>query len=676
MKNRFIVLLGLTVFSISCTQEISEDAPLTGAQQTLMSKLAGGSEGDIVSGTLLVKLDEEAAASVQEAGLAVLADADISAFGNAVIRPAIPVRMKNPEAARRHGLHQWFTISFDEDTDPQKVAEAIAPSSSVRLIQYSRHIDPVWSGEAVPMTEIPATRADEDSDLPFNDTYLSYQWNLINDGTIHPKAVAGADVGVKDAWRLCAGDPSVVVAVFDLGINDIHEDLRDALWKNSAEVRGNGIDDDGNGFIDDIHGFNFFRCKTLEDGTVKASYTLDSSKGSGHGTHVAGIIGAVNGNGKGVSSIAGGTGNKDGVRLMSCQIFYGDNGAKGTDEEAALGFIYAADNGACIAQCSWGHTEEILKYDQNYIDSAPLEYAALQYFLDAENSNHPSLKGNIAVFAAGNQGNPYSIYPGALKDIVSVTAIDCRYLPAGYSNYGPGCKIAAPGGEWLGVKDDYSTMILSTGKGSQHDGTPSISNLNHQYVFMYGTSMACPHISGVLALGIAYAQKLGKTFTREEMTSLLLTSVNDIDGRLTGTKEFYTTTTSFTDLPLETYKGKMGTGAIDAWKFLMAIEGTPSVMVKSGEKASIDLSAWCNPEGNHTLSIDDASRKSLGITGDPVISGGRLDITCTAIGAGKIVISGSVGKDQETEGGIGGMNYSREISIVSRPFVSSNGGWF
>ena len=120
----------------------------------------------------------------------------------------------------------------------------------------------------------------------------------------------------------------------------------------------------------------------------------------------------------------------------------------------------------------------------------------------------------------------------------------------------------------------------------------------------------------------------------------------------------------------------MGTGAIDAWKFLIAIEGTPSVMVKSGEKASIDLSAWCNPEGSHTLSIDDASRKSLGITGDPVISGGRLDITCTAIGAGKIVISGSVGKDQETEGGIGGMNYSREISIVSRPFVSSNGGWF
>ena len=165
-----------------------------------------------------------------------------------------------------------------------------------------------------------------------------------------------------------------------------------------------------------------------------SSGTFDVSNsyaGSDHGTHVAGIIGAVNNNGKGVSSIAGGTGNKDGVRLMSCQIFYGDNGAKGTDQEAATGFIYAADNGACIAQCSWGHTSEILKHDQEYIDSAPLEYAALQYYLDPENSNHSVLKGNIAVFAAGNQGNPYSIYPGALKDIISVTALDCRGLPAG-----------------------------------------------------------------------------------------------------------------------------------------------------------------------------------------------------------------------------------------------------
>lgn len=634
-------------------------------QHSLSAKLVGGSDGELVPGAILIKLES----SVPEEGLLDGTDA--------TIRRAIPVEPKNKAAFERYGLDRWFLVEFDETVRPEVVAKKIAARKDVKAIQYSRMLQPSWNeSDVFPVDMQPVTKASQKSvELPFNDTYLEYQWNLFNDGSIHQEALAGADVGVKDAWRLCAGDPSVVVAVFDLGINHIHEDLRDALWVNEGETRGNGKDDDGNGFIDDYNGFNFFRYKTSEDGTIKSSYGIDCTKGSGHGTHVAGIIGAVNNNGKGVSSIAGGTGNKDGVRLMSCQIFYGDNGAKGTDQEAATGFIYAADNGACIAQCSWGHTSEILKHDQEYIDSAPLEYAALQYYLDPENSNHSALKGNIAVFAAGNQGNPYSIYPGALKDIISVTALDCRGLPAGYSNYGPGCKIAAPGGEWLGVSGDYSTMILSTGKGTEHPGTPSISSLNHQYVFMFGTSMACPHIAGVLALGVSYAQKLGKTFTREQMTSMLLTSVNDIDHMLDGTKKFYESTTSFTELPLEPYKGKMGTGAIDAWKFLMSIEGIPSVMVQAGEKSIIDLSAYCNPYGNYEIKIDDASSASLGITTTPTVKDGYLEIQCSKIGAGKITLSAAVGKDPQKEDGIGEMNYSREISIVSRPFTAENGGW-
>lgn len=675
MKNRLYLLLALTVFGTSCTENLQENIAETPEQQILSTKLVGEPNGETVPGTLLIKLDETSAGKVGESRLSVLSGIDLGDIEEISIRPAIPISPKNIKAAERHGLHKWFILDFDNNIAPETVALRIAAAPEIQSVQYSRYIDLISDEEAIEISDLPETRTSETSDLPFDDKYLSYQWNLINDGSIHSEAVAGADIGIKDAWRLCAGDPSVVVAIFDLGINDVHEDLRSALWTNSGETRGNGIDDDGNGFIDDCYGFNFFGCKTLDDGTVKPSYNIDSSKGSGHGTHVAGIIGAVNGNGKGVSSIAGGTGNKDGVRLMSCQIFYGDDGAKGTDSEAALGFIYAADNGACIAQCSWGHTSEILKHDQEYIEKAPLEYAALQYFLDEENSNHPALKGNIAVFAAGNQGNPYSIYPGALKDIISVTALDSRGLPGGYTNYGPGCKIAAPGGEWLGTKDDYRTMILSTGKGSQHDNTPSISSLNHQYVFMYGTSMACPHVSGVLALGIAYAQKLGKTFTREELTSLLLTSANDIDHLMTGNKEFFNTSSSSISIPLSQYKGQMGTGAVDAWKFLMAVEGTPSVMVKAGEKAIIDLADYCNPNGKYVLQMDDASKTSLGVSGEPVIKDGKLEITCTAIGAGKITLTSSVGKDPEMEDGIGGMGYSRTISIVSRPFATNNGGW-
>ena len=664
MKTSHILLAALALVSISCTKEITE-SPQVRNPHTLSAKLVGGNDGEIVPGAILVKLESSTPAE------------DMLEGTGATIRRAIPVTPKNKAAFERYGLDRWFLVEFDESIRHEIIAEKAAARKEVKSIQYSRMLEPSWNdADVFPMDAPPVTRASQKSaELPFNDEYLNYQWNLVNDGSIHQEALAGADVGVKDAWRLCAGDPGVVVAVFDLGINHIHEDLRDALWVNEGETRGNGKDDDGNGFIDDYNGFNFFRYKTLEDGTIKSSYGIDCTKGSGHGTHVAGIIGAVNNNGKGVSSIAGGTGNKDGVRLMSCQIFYGDNGAKGTDQEAATGFIYAADNGACIAQCSWGHTSEILKHDQEYIDSAPLEYAALQYYLDPENSNHSALKGNIAVFAAGNQGNPYSIYPGALKDIISVTALDCRGLPAGYTNYGPGCKIAAPGGEWLGVSGDYSTMILSTGKGTEHPGTPSISGLNHQYVFMYGTSMACPHIAGVLALGVSYAQKLGKTFTREQMTSMLLTSVNDIDSMLDGTKKFYESTTSFTELPLEPYKGKMGTGAIDTWKFLMAIEGIPSVMVKAGEKSMIDLSAYCNPYGTYEIKIDDASNASLGITTTPAIKDGYLEIECSKIGAGKITLSAAVGKDPDKADGIGEMSYSREISIVSRAFATNNGGW-
>ena len=665
--KKFITMLAIMVFAaVSCT-EIQEEVTMS-VEQNLQTKLVGCTDGEMIPGTLLVKLDEKAA---EDPSVGILDGIAFTSFS-----PAIPIKPKNIEIARKYGLHQWFILKFEKDISPIEVAEKLAVRKEVKSLQYSRMLQPSWDEDKVfPLEAYPVTKASSDNTQPFSDTYLSYQWNLINDGSIHAEAVSGADIGVKDAWRLCAGDPSVTVAVFDLGINTIHEDLRPALWVNEGEIKGNGKDDDNNGFIDDYNGFNFFRYKETEDGKIKQSYGIDCSKGSGHGTHVAGIIGAVNNNGKGVSSIAGGTGNGDGVRLMSCQIFYGENGAKGTDAESALGFIYAADNGACIAQCSWGHTSEILKQDQQYIDNAPLESAALQYFLDPANSNHASLEGNIAVFAAGNQGNPYSIYPGAMTEIISVTALDCRYLPAGYTNYGPGCKIAAPGGEWLGVAGDYSTMILSTGKGTSHAGTPSISDLNHQYVFMFGTSMACPHIAGVLALGVSYAHKLGKTFTREEMTSMLLTSVNEIDHLMTGTKKFYESTTSYTDLPLDNYKGKMGTGAADAWKFLMAIEGTPSVMAAAGEKVQIDLSRYCNPSLEYHVSIDDASKASLGLDSDPVIRNGFLEVECSKIGAGKILINSSVGKDPEMENGIGSMSFSREISIVSRPYVAKNGGW-
>ena len=107
----------------------------------------------------------------------------------------------------------------------------------------------------------------------------------------------------------------------------------------------------------------------------------------------------------------------------------------------------------------------------------------------------------------------------------------------------------------------------------------------------------------------------------------------------------------------------------------MAIEGVPSVMIKTGEKIRIDISRYCNPASAYIVSMDEASRASLAPTSDPVIKDGFLEVECSKSGAGKITLSSSVGADPEMEDGIGGMEYSREISIVSRPFATSNGGW-
>ena len=688
MKRFIPVLAALAVTVTSCTEEIQEDSPAFEESQALETKLVGGSEGDIVAGTLLVKLESEDLASE------VFKDMKVMSFA-----PAIPIRPKNMDIAMKYGLHQWFTLSFDKQVDPEDMARRIALNPAVRSVQYNRYIQPVRSDEAFPFEAAPMTKSG--GLIPFDDPYNSAQWNLANDGSVAAGALEGADVGVKDAWRLTGGDPSVIVAVFDCGVEFRHEDLKEAVWRNEAEIAGTAdVDDDGNGFIDDKYGFNFVNCFSIDETYVNGAFEgkdqpavdgqpVSSNKGVGHGTHVAGIIGATNGNGKGISSIAGGTGNGDGVRLMSCQIFEGNSYT--TDAQSAMAFIYAADNGACIAQCSYGNYNPISD-DETYLNGgkigdveikgSPLENAALRYFLDPANSNHESLEGNIAVFAAGNHSNPYSCYPGALPYVLSVTAFGYDWLPGGYTNYGPGCKIAAPGGEWQGVAGTYSGMILSTGVQASVDGGfpghDTGKGQSKNYVYMQGTSMACPHVSGVIALGLAYAKKLGKKFTREEFTSLLLTSVNDLDQfNDGGTKKFNPpfSTNQTVSIDMNRFKGQMGTGAVDAWKFLMAIEGTPSVIVKADEKSSIDLSQYCNPHGSYSISIDEASKASLGLASDPVISNGRLEMECTKIGAGKIKLSAAVGKDTEKADGIGEMAYSREISIISRPYAAKNGGW-
>ena len=550
-------------------------------------------------------------------------------------------------------------ISFDSSVSVEAAALLLSKHAEIEAIEYNSILKATFSPESYEYVEGTATKsaASVSEDLPFNDFRLKDQWNLINDGSM-TEAVAGADVGVKNAWKLTAGDSRVVVAIFDQGIAISHPDLKSSLWCNNAEINGtDGKDDDGNGYIDDKHGYNFAEDK----GKPSYGYNAD------HGTHVAGTIAATNNNGQGVSSIAGGTGVGDGVRIMSCQIF-GKDGQQCSVANVAKAFRYAADMGACIAQCSYGYTdmegfsaEEITSWMEE-----SLEYHAMQYFLDKANANCNALESNLAIFSAGNYNKAASLFPGAIKECISVTAFGPDYLPGGYSNYGAGCDIAAPGGDIVEGDLDSPRMILSTGVGSNNQMT---------YIYKYGTSMACPHVSGVAALGASYALKIGKRFSAEDFKSRLLTSANDIDGYIRpDMTKLMVSGNDYVPVDIFCKKGKMGTGAVDAWKFLMALEGTPSYMTKPGQKLSVSLAEIFGADyGKYTLEMSEESKQALGITDTPSVKDGKLELTCTKIGSGKILFKASIGKDDA--GVIPELDYYKEISIVSRPAVASNGGW-
>ena len=231
--------------------------------------------------------------------------------------------------ARTHaeGLDTWYIASFDKTLETSDVVAQLKKCGSVESIEYSLPV--VMSdaqGEGSPAIAPMAAAASRKDLFPFNESKAvqQMQWHYNNTGSIFGKTgLVGADADVWAAWKLCAGNPDVIVAVIDQGVKYDHEDLADNMWINKGEIPGNGIDDDGNGYIDDVYGFNFVDNK----GTIVTSSTLS------HGTHVAGTIAAVNNNGIGVNGIAGGSGNHDGVRIMTLQTLGASENGPALDSE-------------------------------------------------------------------------------------------------------------------------------------------------------------------------------------------------------------------------------------------------------------------------------------------------------------------------------------------------------
>ncbi|MBR4219855.1 MAG: S8 family serine peptidase, partial [Victivallales bacterium] len=267
-----------------------------------------------------------------------------------------------------------------------------------------------------------------------NDPSFNELWGMKNSS--HP----GIDIGATEAWDISTGSNKVIVAVIDSGVDYNHPDLAANMWVNTREIPDNGIDDDNNGYVDDYYGYDF------GDGDS------DPGPGNYHGTHVAGTIGAVGNNGKGVVGV------NWNVKLMALKCGIGDGRSLVDATEA---YEYAMAMGANVINCSFGGSY----------------YSASQHraLLEAQK------KGILVVCAAGNSSEDNDVtphYPSSyeLDNIVAVASMDSNGSPSYFTCYGKtSVDIAAPGGNIL------STMP------------------NGEYDFLDGTSMACPHVAGMAA---------------------------------------------------------------------------------------------------------------------------------------------------------------------------------
>lgn len=546
--TRRLLLLVCAVLCLGSNVRIS-------AQST--SSTTQSAESNFVEGVVRVKLQREIADRMIAAKLPLSVKGTNKKYVQTGVTPldrvsqkvkavsmtrVFPYAGKDEAKHKAAGLDLWYDVHYE--ASGMKLAQARNLLRSTEGVAYAQRI-PVYKPiggerflEVSPAAVAKAAKAA--STMPFNDPLLNDQWHYNNDGHIAGTKV-GADANVFKAWETgVTGSKDVVVAIIDGGFQVDHPDLKDNVWINTAELNGKpGVDDDGDGYVDDIYGYNF---------VIKSSDINAHS----HGTHVAGTVGATNNNGIGVCGVAGGSDGKGGVKMMVCQVF--DSRASSSavaDFGAAI--VYAADRGASIAQCSWGAGVA----DEE--DKSVTE--AVDYF--TKNGGGDKMNGGLCIFAAGNNGEEGNYYPGCLDKVVAVGSMAPDGSVAYYSNRGKWVDVTAPGG----LEDN----------GQQYGVLSTLPNSTYGY--NEGTSMACPHVSGIAALILS---KYGnKQFSNETLRTLLTTSVNDL----------------YTQNP--EYKGLMGSGYIDAYKALQGKEGSvPEAVADFTVTASHDnaLIEWTIPE--------------------------------------------------------------------------------
>ena len=471
MKKVCLILPVLLV--LSCAREMDEQYPVAtggGVEETVKID-ASDIDPLVVPGVAKILFSDDVVAEIEAYGGDGIPVTKASPLGSmlremgvASMERLFPYAGEYEARTREDGLHKWYIVTFDKDIPVTKAGNDLASFKEVEVFEPVRKIVPL--------------------SVSRNDTYWNQLWGI--NGTY--------SVDCLPVWEeYTVGDPNVIVAVVDGGIQLDHPDL---AWNCLESGHYNYV-------------------------TSSTDIVPDND---GHGCHVAGIIAAVANNGKGSAGVAGGdyAAGQRGAGLLSLAVFSGNRQAYSFEAAIKAG----ADKGALISQNSWGYSLDAngdgtvtSAERQSYINrhnSPDRSFTdAVDYFIrragcDAQGNQKPGslMKGGIVLFAAGNDDMQYGP-PSNYEPIVAVGAIQKNGSRASFSNYGDWVDICAPG-----------VSIQST----IH---------NSRYASYDGTSMACPHVSGVAALLISHFG--GPGFTCDALKEALLGGARQI-GASTGTK--------------------------------------------------------------------------------------------------------------------------------------------